>query len=320
MGLLIDGVWHDRGDDTERRDGRFARQESAFRHWITADGAPGPSGAGGFAAAPDRYHLYVSAACPWAHRTLIMRHLKGLEAMLGVTVVHWHMAEQGWPFRAEDGADADPLFGAEYLHQIYRRADPHYTGRVTVPTLFDKQRGTIVSNESAEILRMLNTAFDDLGARAGDYYPAELRGEIDGWNARIYDTVNNGVYKAGFATTQAAYEEAVTALFETLDALEAHLATRAYLVGGRLTEADIRLFTTLVRFDPVYVGHFKCNWRRIADYPALLAYLKRLWAIDAFWTTTDFGHIKRHYYVSHTTINPTGIVPVGPAPATWLDG
>jgi len=320
MGLLIDGVWHDRWYDTKSTGGRFQRQDSAFRNWITADGAAGPSGASGFAAAPDRYHLYVALACPWAHRTLIMRRLKGLEAMLGVTVVHWHMAEQGWPFRAEDGADADPLFGADYLHQIYTRADPHYTGRVTVPTLFDKARGTIVSNESAEILRMLNTAFDDLGARAGDYYPVALRGEIDGWNARIYDTVNNGVYKAGFATTQAAYEEAVTALFETLDALEAHLADRSYLVGERLTEADIRLFTTLVRFDPVYVGHFKCNWRRIADYPALFAYLKRLWAIDAFRTTTDFGHIKRHYYVSHTTINPTGIVPVGPAPATWLDG
>ena len=319
MGLLIDGVWHDRWYDTSRTGGRFRRQESAFRHWITADGSPGPSGEGGFAAAPGRYHLYVSLACPWAHRALIMRRLKGLEAMIGVTVVHWHMAEQGWPFRPEDGADVDPLFGADYLHQIYTRADPHYTGRVTVPTLFDRERGTIVSNESAEIIRMLDGAFDHLGAAAGDYYPAALRGEIDAWNACIYDTVNNGVYKAGFATTQAAYEEAVRALFATLDTLEAHLADRTHLVADRLTEADIRLFTTLVRFDPVYVGHFKCNWRRIADYPQLFAYLKRLWAIDAFRTTTDFGHIKRHYYVSHTSINPTGIVPVGPAPETWLE-
>ena len=319
MGLLIDGVWHDRWYDTSSTGGRFQRQESAFRHWITADGSPGPSGEGGFAAAPGRYHLYVSLACPWAHRALIMRRLKGLEAMIGVTVVHWHMAEQGWPFRPEDGADVDPLFGADYLHQIYTRADPHYTGRVTVPTLFDRERGTIVSNESAEIIRMLDGAFDHLGAAAGDYYPAALRGEIDAWNACIYDTVNNGVYKAGFATTQAAYEEAVRALFATLDTLEAHLADRTHLVADRLTEADIRLFTTLVRFDPVYVGHFKCNWRRIADYPQLFAYLKRLWAIDAFRTTTDFGHIKRHYYVSHTGINPTGIVPVGPAPETWLE-
>jgi putative glutathione S-transferase len=247
-----------------------------------------------------------------------MRRLKGLQAMIGVTVVHWHMAEQGWPFKPEAGADRDPLFGADYLHQIYTRADPHYTGRVTVPTLFDKERGTIVSNESAEIIRMLAGAFDHLGAREGDYYPIALRDEIDGWNGRIYETVNNGVYRAGFATTQEAYEEAVTALFATLDTLEAHLRGRTYLVGERLTEADIRLFTTLVRFDPVYVGHFKCNWRRIADYPELFAYLKRLWTLPAFRGTTDFGHIKRHYYVSHTGINPTGIVPVGPDPATWL--
>jgi len=319
MGLLIDGVWHDRWYDTKSTGGRFQRQESAFRNWITADGAPGPTGEGGFAAARGRYHLYVSLACPWAHRTLIMRRLKGLEDMIDVSVVHWHMAEQGWPFRAEDGADADPLFGADYLHQIYTRADPHYTGRVTVPTLFDKERSTIVSNESAEIIRMLDGAFDHLGAAAGDYYPAELRDDIDGWNARIYDTVNNGVYKSGFATSQEAYEQAVTALFATLDALDAHVAGRSFLVGERLTEADIRLFTTLVRFDPVYVGHFKCNWRRIADYPNLFAYLKRLWALDAFEATTDFRHIKRHYYVSHTSINPSGIVPVGPAPETWLD-
>jgi putative glutathione S-transferase len=318
MGLLIDGVWHDRDDDSARSGGRFERRASAFRHWVTLDGAPGPSGEGGFPAAHDRYHLYVSLACPWAHRALIVRRLKGLEATIDVTVVHWHMAEQGWPFKAEDGADRDPLFGADHLHEIYTRADPHYTGRVTVPTLFDKERGTIVSNESAEIIRMLNGAFDHLGARDGDYYPLELRGEIDAWNARIYETVNNGVYKAGFATTQTAYEEAVTALFETLDLLETHLRGRTYLVGERLTEADIRLFTTLVRFDPVYVGHFKCNWRRIADYPNLFAYLKRLWTLPAFRATTNFDHIKRHYYVSHRSINPTGIVPIGPDPGTGL--
>ena len=318
MGLLIDGVWHERDDDTARNGGRFERRESGFRHWVTPDGAPGPSGEGGFPAAANRYHLYVSLACPWAHRALIVRRLKALEAMVDVTVVHWHMAEQGWPFKAEDGADRDPLFGADHLHEIYTRADPHHTGRVTVPTLFDKERGTIVSNESAEIIRMLNGAFDHLGARDGDYYPLELRGEIDAWNARIYATVNNGVYKAGFATTQTAYEEAVTELFETLDLLETHLRGRTYLVGERLSEADIRLFTTLVRFDPVYVGHFKCNWRRIADHPNLFAYLKRLWTLPAFRATTNFDHIKRHYYVSHRSINPTGIVPVGPDPATWL--
>ena len=247
-----------------------------------------------------------------------MRGLKGLEAMIEVSVVHWHMAEQGWPFRAADGATGDPVYGASYLHEIYTRADPHYTGRVTVPVVLDKHRHTIVTNESAEILRMFNSAFDHLGARPGDYYPEPLREEIDRHNARIYATVNNGVYRAGFATTQAAYAEAVTALFATLDDLDAHLATRRFLVGERLTEADIRLFTTLVRFDPVYVGHFKCNVRRIADYPHLAAYLRRLWADPAFRSTTDFDHIKRHYYVSHTGINPTGVVPLGPDLAPLL--
>jgi len=319
MGLLIDGVWHDRWYDTKSTGGRFKRQESHFRNWITPDGAPGPRGDGGFPAEAGRYHLYVSLACPWAHRTLILRRLKGLEAMIDVSIVHWHMAEQGWPLRAEDGATGDKLFGASHLHEVYTRADPTYTGRVTVPALFDTRRDTIVSNESAEIIRMFNGAFDAVGAAQGDYYPLELRHEIDAWNALVYDTVNNGVYKSGFATSQEAYEEAVTALFETLDRLETHLNDRQYLVGERLTEADVRLYTTLVRFDPVYVGHFKCNWRRIADYPHLFAYLKRLWANDAFRGTTDFGHIKRHYYVSHSTINPTGVVPVGPSPDTWLD-
>ena len=318
MGLLIDGVWHDRWYDTKETGGRFVRKDSAFRNWITEDGSAGPSGEGGFGAAAGRYHLYVSLACPWAHRTLIMRRLKGLEELMDVSVVHWHMAEQGWPLRAEDGATGDPLFGATHLHEIYTRADPRYTGRVTVPVLWDKQRSTIVSNESSEIIRMLDGAFDRLGASPGDHYPEPWRPAIDAINARIYDTVNNGVYKAGFATTQAAYDEAVTALFRTLDDLEVLLGAHDYLVGDQLTEADIRLFTTLVRFDPVYVGHFKCNLRRIADYPNLAAYLRRLWAIDAFRETTDFDHIKRHYYVSHRSINPTGVVPRGPNLDTLL--
>ncbi len=312
MGLLIDGVWHDRWYDTASTGGRFERQESRFRHWITPDGAPGPSGDGGFPAARGRYHLYVSLACPWAHRTLVMRRLKGLEEMIGVSVVHWHMADQGWPFTIEQGATGDRLFAKSFLHEIYTRAEPGYTGRVTVPVLYDTKRDTIVSNESAEIIRMLNSAFDGAGARPGDHYPEPLRAEIDELNARIYATVNNGVYRAGFATTQEAYEEAVTALFATLDDLELRLAARAYLLGDRLTEADVRLFTTLVRFDPVYVGHFKCNVRRIADYPHLRAFLRRLWEIPAFRETTDFTHVKRHYYMSHPSLNPSGIVPTGP--------
>ncbi|MFW5680076.1 MAG: glutathione S-transferase family protein [Pseudomonadota bacterium] len=312
MGLLVDGVWHDRGYDTDATGGRFVRQESRFRHWVTADGRPGPSGEGGFAAEPDRYHLYVSLACPWAHRTLIVRRLKGLESLIGVSVVHWHMAEEGWSFARTAGATGDRLYGLGHLHELYTRADPRCCGRVTVPVLWDRRRETIVNNESAEIIRMLTRAFDDVGAAAGDFYPTALRAQIDRWNARIYEDVNNGVYRAGFATSQAAYDEAVTALFACLDELEAHLATRTFLVGEQLTEADIRLWTTLVRFDPVYVGHFKCNLRRIVDYPRLQAYLARLHALTGFGDTTDFDHIKRHYYVSHTALNPTGIVPVGP--------
>lgn len=312
MGLLIDGAWRDQWYDTDKSGGRFIRSDSAFRSWVTADGSAGPTGEAGFRAQAGRYLLYVSLACPWAHRTLIMRRLKGLEAMIDVAVVHWHMAEHGWPFAKAPGATGDPLFDADYLHQVYTRAEPAYTGRVTVPVLWDTERSTIVSNESAEILRMLNTAFDAVGATTGDYYPAALRPAIDAINARVYDTINNGVYKAGFATTQEAYEEAVGALFASLDDLNALLADQHYLVGDRLTEADVRLFTTLVRFDPVYVGHFKCNVRRIADYPNLQAYLRRLWQIEAFKTTTDFEHIKRHYYVSHRSINPTGVVPAGP--------
>ena len=313
MGLLIDGQWHDQWYDTGKS-GRFDRKASSFRNWVTPDGTPGPTGQGGFAAEPGRYHLYVSLACPWAHRTLIMRALRGLEAAIPVSVVNWRMRERGWTFAPGPGVVPDPIHHAEVLYQVYQAADPAYTGRVTVPVLWDKRRGTIVSNESAEIIRMFDAAFAAVGTRPeGRYYPEPLRAEIDTLNARIYDTVNNGVYKAGFATTQEAYEEAFAGLFATLDSLEERLADRRYLVGGSLTEADIRLYTTLVRFDAVYHGHFKCNLRRIADYPILSAYLRDLYLTPGFGETTDIQHIKHHYYESHPTINPTGIVPVGPA-------
>jgi len=312
MGLLIEGRWHDQWYDTKKHGGRFVRQESQFRNWITRDGSPGPSGEGGFKAEPGRYHLYVALACPWAHRTLIMRRLKGLEEMIDVSVVHWLMADQGWSFDEDEAATGDRLFGKSHLHEIYTRAKPDYTGRVTVPTLWDKERGTIVSNESAEIIRMFNDAFDEVGTRPGDYYPSELRPEIDEVNARIYDTVNNGVYKSGFATAQAAYEEAVTALFDSLDWLEERLGRQRYLVGNRLTEADIRLFTTLVRFDPVYHGHFKCNLRRLVDYPHLWGFTRDLYQTPGIAGTVHFGHIKKHYYGSHKTVNPSGVVPLGP--------
>lgn len=314
MGVLIEGKWHDRWYDTASTGGRFQRQASVFRNWITADGTPGPSGEGGFQAAPGRYHLYVSLACPWAHRTLILRARKGLEDLVGLSVVHWRMREEGWTFQPGDGVVPDPQFGADALHRLYTAADPGYSGRVTVPVLWDRVRGTIVNNESAEILRMLDRAFDGLGALPGDHCPEPLRAEIDEVNARIYDTLNNGVYQAGFATRQAAYEEAVRAVFGTLDWLEERLDGQRYLVGDTLTEADIRLYTTLVRFDAVYVGHFKCNVRRIADYPVLSRYLRDLFHTDGFASTTDFEHIKRHYYESHPQLNPSGIVPLGPQP------
>lgn len=312
MGLLIDGRWHDRWYETKESGGRFIRQESAFRNWVTADGSPGPSGRGGFKAEAGRYLLYVSLACPWAHRTLIFRQLKGLADLIDVSVVHWLMAEQGWTFAEGEGVVPDPIGGARYLHEIYTRAEPSYSGRVTVPVLWDRKTGTTVNNESSEIIRMLNSAFDRVGAKAGDYYPQALRAEIDALNERIYATVNNGVYRAGFATTQAAYEEGVLPLFETLDWLEERLATRRYLTGETTTEADWRLFTTLIRFDAVYLGHFKCNIRRIADYPRLSAYLRALLEVEGVRGTVNLGHIKRHYYQSHRTLNPSGIVPVGP--------
>jgi glutathionyl-hydroquinone reductase len=313
MGLLVDGVWRDELYDTKSTDGRFVRKDSTIRNWITPDGSPGPSGAGGFRAERDRYHLYVSLACPWAHRTLVFRKLKGLESMIGVSIVHWLMLENGWTFADGPGVVPDPVHGARFLHEVYTRAEPRHTGRVTVPVLWDKVSDTIVNNESSEIIRMFNSVFDACGAAPGDYYPEELRPGIDAWNARIYHTVNNGVYKAGFATTQEAYEAAFVELFATLDAIEVHLDTHRYLLGDRLTEADWRLFTTLLRFDPVYFGHFKCNLRRIADYPNLLGYLRDLYQMPGVAETVDMRHIKGHYYGSHRTINPTGIVPLGPA-------
>ncbi|WP_203414084.1 glutathione S-transferase family protein [Entomobacter blattae] len=313
MGLLVDGKWHDQWYDTSKTEGRFIRQDSQFRNWITPDGSAGPSGEAGFVAEPNRYHLYVSLACPWANRTLIMRNLKGLQDIISISVVHWLMVEHGWTFQEGPGVIPDPIFHARYMYDIYKAADAHYTGRVTVPLLWDKKTGKIVNNESSEIMRIFNTGFDQVGAKKGDYYPQEYRQEIDALNARVYDLVNNGVYKAGFATTQAAYEEAVYPLFEMLDELEKRLSSSEYLIGNQLTEADIRLFTTLVRFDPVYVGHFKCNIRRIADYPALSAYTRKLHAMPEIASTVNFEHIKKHYYQSHKTINPTGVVPVGPA-------
>ncbi|MGK7889783.1 MAG: glutathione S-transferase family protein [Leptolyngbyaceae cyanobacterium] len=313
MGLLVEGKWQDQWYDTSSTGGRFVRKDSQFRSWVTADGSAGPTGTGGFKAERDRYHLYVSYACPWAHRTLIFRALKGLQDIIPISVVHWLMRDQGWTFADAAGVIPDTLHHADYLYQIYTKAQADYTGRVTVPVLWDKQTQTIVSNESSEIIRMFNSAFDHLGAKPGDYYPEELRPEIHAVNDRVYHTVNNGVYKAGFATTQNAYEEAIAPLFETLDWLEEKLTSQQYLVGDRLTEADWRLFTTLVRFDPVYVGHFKCNIRQIVDYPNLWAYVRRLYHLPGIAETVNMHHIKHHYYESHTTINPTGVVPVGPA-------
>ena len=313
MGLLQNGKWVDQWYDTASTGGRFVRNASQFRNWITQDGSAGPSGIGGFQAEKDRYHLYVSHACPWAHRTMIFRILKGLEEMISYSVVHWLMLDEGWTFETGEGVIADPLHNATRLHQIYTTADPLYSGRVTVPVLWDKKQNTIVSNESAEIIRMFNSAFDGLGAKTGDYYPENRREEIDAINDRIYNTLNNGVYKAGFATTQNAYEEAVVPLFDTLDWLEQRLSNSLFLIGENITEADWRLFTTLIRFDAVYVGHFKCNLRRIADYPALSVYLKRLLDVPGVMQTINMAHIKNHYYQSHLSINPHSVVPLGPS-------
>lgn len=312
MGYLQDGQWIGGDLGLKTKDGRFQRAASQFRNWITPDGAPGPGGAGGLKAEPGRYHLYVSWACPWAHRTLIFRALKGLENMISLSAVNPLMGERGWSFAPDDGVIADPIHNADHIYQIYLAADPTYSGRATVPVLWDKQRATIVSNESADIIRMFNSAFDGVGATAGDYYPEALRAEIDAVNARVYTTLNNGVYKTGFATTQAAYDEAVTAVFDTLAWLEERLGQSRYVVGERLTEADWRLFPTLVRFDAVYVGHFKCNLKRIADYPSLSGYLRELYQHPGVADTVNLAHIKRHYYASHPHLNPSGIVPKGP--------
>lgn len=311
MGLLVDGQWHDKWYDTSQSGGRFERSEAQFRNWVTADGRPGETGNGGFKAESGRYHLYVSYACPWAHRTLIFRKLKGLEEHISVSAVAPEMLSNGWEFRP--GTDlADPLFNQRFLHQIYTKAAADYSGRVTVPILWDKQQNTIVSNESADIIRMLNSAFNEMTGNTLDFYPESLRGDIDAINDFVYDNVNNGVYKAGFATTQSAYEEAFDALFKALDALEQKLAGRRYLVGTDLTEADWRLFTTLVRFDAVYVGHFKCNLKRIVDYPNLWNFVRELYQVPGVAETVRMDHIKTHYYVSHDMINPTGVVPKGP--------
>lgn len=312
MGLLVEGKWVDKWYDTAANQGRFVRSQAQFRNWITADGQPGPTGSGGFQAAADRYHLYVSLACPWAHRTLIFRALKGLESMISVSVVNPLMLEHGWTFQPDAGVVADPIQQATYLHQIYTTAAADYTGRVTVPVLWDKQQNCPVSNESADIIRMFNSAFDNVGAKQGDYYPAELRQQIDALNTDIYDTINNGVYKAGFATITAAYEQAFWPLFDLMDRLDASLSQQRYLTGATITEADWRLFTTLIRFDAVYYGHFKCNLKRLIDYPNLYAYVRELYQWPGIATTVNFQHIKDHYYRSHTMINPTGIVPLGP--------
>ena len=312
MGLLVDGQWQDKWYDTEASGGRFVREDAGFRNWVTADGSAGPTGVGGFKAEANRYHLYVSLACPWAHRTTIYRKLKGLEDMISLSVVHPFMGDKGWTFAEGAGVIADPIVNASYLYEVYVAAKPNYTGRVTVPILWDKKTNTIVSNESSEIIRMLNSAFDEAGATDVNFLPKALLAEIDTINEFVYSAVNNGVYKAGFATTEAAYKEAVVTLFDALDTLEVRLANQRYLLGDTITEADWRLFTTLVRFDAVYVGHFKCNIRRIVDYPNLWGYLRDLYQVPGIAETVNIEHIKAHYYTSHANINPTRIIPVGP--------
>ena len=324
MGLLVEGKWVDRWYDTKSTGGHFKRTEAAFRNWITPDGSPGPSGEGGFPAASGRYHLFVSFACPWAHRTLIFRKLHGLESHIGVSVVHPFMGSRGWSFEAYEAGDPaedarlrpDPVMGARFLHELYARAMPEYTGRVTVPVLWDLERDQMVSNESSEIIRMFNSAFRELTgpefAAVRDHYPEALRAEIDEVNERVYSDVNDGVYRTGFATTQSAYDDSVTKLFEALDWLETRLSERRWLCGEAPTEADWRLFTTLIRFDDVYHHHFKCSRKRLRDFPNLFAHTRELYQMPGIAETVHFDHIRRHYYRSHETINPNRIVPLAP--------
>ena len=312
MGLLVNGQWQDKWYDTDNNQGEFKREAAQLRNWVTEDGSAGQSGDAGFKAEKDRYHLYVSLACPWAHRTLIFRHLKGLEDYISVSVVSPDMLEHGWTFDKDNHSTGDALFDSDFMHQIYTRNKADYSGRVTVPVLWDKKTQRIVSNESAEIIRMFNSAFNALTGNERDFYPQSLRSEIDEVNEFVYHNINNGVYRAGFATTQEAYTEAFDDLFAALDKIERRLTANRYLVGDTLTEADWRLFTTLIRFDSVYVGHFKCNLRTIESYPAISNYLRKLYQIEGVSKTVDFYHIKRHYYFSHTMINPTQVVPKGP--------
>ncbi len=313
MGQLIDGTWHDTGYDTRKSGGKFVRTEASFRNWITPNGDAGPSGEGGFPAQSGRYHLYVSYACPWASRTLIFRKLKGLEPHIDISVVHPDMLSDGWTFETDQsGATGDRLYGLAFARDIYLKALPDMSGRVTVPILWDKERETIVSNESSEIIRMFNSAFDSITGNTDDYWPEGMRDEIEEVNQRIYDTLNNGVYKSGFATTQEAYDAAVHPLFDTMDWLEERLSTRRYLMGDRVTEADWRLVVTLFRFDLVYHLHFKCNRKRVIDYPNLWAYTRELYQWPGVAETVNFDHIVRHYHYSHESINPHRIVPINP--------
>ncbi|MEM9437177.1 MAG: glutathione S-transferase family protein [Pseudomonadota bacterium] len=318
MGLLVDGKWVDQWYDTRATGGAFKRQDSGFRNWVTADGSAGPSGDAGFQAEADRYHLYVSYACPWAHRALIFRKLKGLEDLISIDAVHPDMLADGWTFETDDhGATGDSLFGSSFAREIYQKADPTVTTRVTVPILWDKKQGKIVSNESSEIIRMFNSAFDGITGNTLDLWPAEIREEIESVNSRIYDTFNNGVYKSGFATTQEAYDAAVHPLFDTMEWLDERLTAHRYLMGERITEADWRLFTTLVRFDAVYHLHFKCNKKRLIDFPALWAYSRELYQWPGVAETVNMEHIVRHYHYSHESINPHRIIPINPDIDWW---
>ncbi|MCS4487761.1 glutathione S-transferase family protein [Streptococcus sciuri] len=312
MGLLVNGVWQQQSLEELSKNGNFVKPDAAFKNWVTADGSAGPTGVGGFKAEKGRYHLVVSYACPWASRTLVMRVLKDLEDIVSLSVVNPLMLEQGWTFEAGDKVVADPIMGADYLHQLYTLSNPDYTGRVSVPILWDKKTGQIVSNESADIMRMFNSAFNDLTGNQVDYYPESLREQIEQMNEWIYTTFNQGVYKAGMASSQSAYEKAVTDVFETMEKLNQLFTKQTYLLGDKVTEADWRLFTTLVRFDAVYYGHFKCNLKRLVDFPNLWNYTKRLYHQPKIADTVHLDHVKIHYYGSHRHINPTGIVPLGP--------